>query len=98
MQSRSKNNIPIRLTDERWQHIVEGHPELTNNKQHVLAVISQPEQIFQGRDGELLAMKEIEPNKWLVVAYRELKNDGFVITAYSTRRIQSVIRRTQLWP
>lgn len=98
MQSRSKNNIPIRLTDERWQHIVEGHPELTNNKKDVLAVISQPEQIFQGRDGELLAMKEIEPNKWLVVAYRELKNDGFVITAYSTRRIQSVIKRTQLWP
>jgi hypothetical protein len=24
----SKNNIPIRLTDERWLHITTGHPEI----------------------------------------------------------------------
>ncbi len=98
MQSRSQNNVPIRLSDERWQHIVEGHPELINNKKDVLMVVSQPERIFEGRDGELLAIREIEPSRWLVVAYRELIDDGFIITAYSTRRLQSLTKRRQLWP
>ncbi len=98
MQARSQNNVLIRLSDERWQHIVEGHPELINNKKDVLMVVSQPKRIFEGRDGELLAVQEIEPSKWLVVAYREFIDDGFIITAYSTRRLQSLIKRRQLWP
>ena len=28
----SQNSVPIRLTLERWQHILEGHPELVDNK------------------------------------------------------------------
>jgi hypothetical protein len=61
-------------------------------------VVSQPERIFEGRDGELLAIREIEPSRWLVVAYRELIDDGFIITAYSTHRLQSLTKRRQLWP
>lgn len=98
MQSLSQNNVPLRLSDERWQHIVEGHPELINKKTEVLMVISQPERIFEGGNGELLAIRELEPGKWLVVAYRELIDDGFIITAYSTRRLQSLTKRRQLWP
>jgi len=26
--AKSKNNVPIRLTEERWFHIVENHDEL----------------------------------------------------------------------
>jgi hypothetical protein len=74
------------------------HAELINNKKDVLMVISHPQRIFEGRDSELLAIREIKPGKWLVVAYRELINDGFVITAYSTRRLQSLTKRRQLWP
>jgi len=48
--------------------------------------------------GELLATKEAELGKWLVVVYRELDRDGFVITAFLTRRIASLERRRQLWP
>jgi hypothetical protein len=30
--------------------------------------------------------------------YRELQEDGFIVTAFLTRRIRSLDRRGQLWP
>lgn len=38
----------------------------------------------------MLALREIEAGKFLVVVYRELQNDGFVITAFVTRRETSL--------
>lgn len=94
----SKNGIPIRLPDERWQHILTDHPELIDRQTDVLEVVSNPEWIFEGNDGELLAIREIQPGKWLVVAYRELTEDGFIITAFLTRRRQYLNKRRLLWP
>jgi len=94
----SKNGIPIRLTDERWVHITEEHNELAGMRREVLETITDPVQIFSGNYGELLAIREIESGKYLVVVYRELQHDGFIITAFLTRRIQSILRRQMLWP
>lgn len=77
----SKNDIPIRLTDERWTHITEEHGELAGMRLEVLENIAQPSRILTGGSGELLALREQEPGKFLVVVYRELKDDGFVITS-----------------
>ena len=93
----SKNSVPIRLTDERWVHITEEHNELAGMRLEVLETVGNPTQIFAGNSGELLAMRESEPGKYLVVVYREGENDGFIITAFLTRRAQSFCRRTQLW-
>ena len=46
----------------------------------------------------MLAVREIDLGKYLVVVYRELANDGFVITAFLTRRIRLLAGRKQLWP
>jgi hypothetical protein len=94
----SKSGVPIRLTDERWAHITEEHAELTGLRSEVLQTIAEPERIIAGRAGELLALRELEKGKWLVVVYRELGDDGFVITAFSTRRLRSFERRKQIWP
>jgi hypothetical protein len=64
----------------------------------VLETVFQPERILAGSDGECLAVRQVESGKWLVVVYRELIDDGFVITAFLTRRIRSLEKRTQLWP
>jgi hypothetical protein len=93
----SKNGIPIRLTDERWAHIAEEHGELAGRRTEVLTAVSQPVRVLAGRAGELLALRESEAGKWLVVVYREERADGFVITAFLTRRIASLNRRKQLW-
>lgn len=94
----SKNGILIRLTDERWVHIVEEHNELAGLQPDVLETVARPEKILNGSEGELLAVEQIESGKFLVVVYRELKDDGFIITAFLTRRIRSLDKRQQLWP
>jgi hypothetical protein len=94
----SRNGVPIRLTDERWAHIAEEHGELAGMRSEVLEALEHPVQVYAGNAGEMLAVKETSPGKWLVAVYRELRDDGFVITAFLTRRIASLERRKQLWP
>jgi hypothetical protein len=64
----------------------------------VLDTLVNPTCIVAGRAGELLAYREVSPQKFLVVVYRELEQDGFIITAFFTSRIQSLLRRKQIWP
>ncbi|MEA1934455.1 MAG: hypothetical protein U9N60_08500 [Thermodesulfobacteriota bacterium] len=94
----SQNKIPIRLTDERWAHITEEHCELAGMRLEVLEAIENPSRILAGGEKEFLAVQETEKGKFLVVVYRELNNDGFIITAFLTRRIKSLHRRKQIWP
>lgn len=94
----SKNGIAIRLTDERWAHITEEHCELAGLRSEVVATVLQPERILLGGDGELIAVRELEEGKHLVVVYREGSNDGFIITAFLTRRVRSLAKRRQVWP
>lgn len=94
----SMNGISIRLPDERWEHILTGHGELADRQQDVLDTVAEPDRVLAGGKGELLAVREIETGKWLVVVYRELDDDGFVITAFMTRRAQGLDRRMQQWP
>jgi len=94
----SKHGVPIRLTDERWAHVTEEHAELAGMRLEVLETIAVPAEIYEGRAAERLAMREIESGKWLVVVYREQDDDGFVITAFLTRRRTTLMRRTRPWP
>ena len=95
----SKNGVPIRLTEERWAHIVEEHSELAGLLFEVLETVQDPQWIRGGREGELIAGRESEPGKWFVVFYREAsREDGFIITAFLTRRLASIERRPLVWP
>ena len=42
---RSRDGIPIRLTEERWQHIVHRHPEMTGQRERVLETLVEPDLI-----------------------------------------------------
>jgi hypothetical protein len=80
----SVNGVPIRLSYERWYHIVENHDELASYFYEILETIGNPEFILRGNKGALKAIRNIGRRKWLVVVYKELsKEDGFVITAYT---------------
>lgn len=94
----SKNGLPIRLTDERWTHITEEHCELAGLRSEVLETVFRPERILGGRDGELIAVREIQRGRHLVVVYREHATDGFIITAFLTSKTRSLAKRRQLWP
>ncbi len=95
---RSKNDVPIRLTEERWFHITEEHSEMAGYYFEVLETVQEPEAIYQGKTEELFAIKELETGKYIVVVYKEVsQGDGFVITAFLTRRIKQIERKTKLW-
>jgi len=96
----SYNQVPIRLTEERWQHIIRRHPEMSDQKVKVLETIMEPDIIQEGDSNELLAIRFYPEtsldSKFLVVAYRESSlEDGFIITAYLTNQPSN--RRTILW-
>ena len=44
----SINGISVRLTAERWAHIVEEHCELAGMREDVLETVSYPDWIFKG--------------------------------------------------
>ena len=95
----SKNGVPIRLTEERWLHITEEHSEMAGYYFDVLEIIQEPAEIYEGGAEELLAVKEINPEKYIVVVYKEVsREDGFIITAFLTRKINKIQRRIKIWP
>lgn len=96
----SHNGVPVRLTEERWQHIVRRHPEMDTQRERILETLADPDMIQQGDFGELLAVrfypKTPLTRKFLVVAYREIgTEDGFILTAYLTSRPSA--RRVTIW-
>ena len=91
----SKHDVPIRITDERMDHILNNHPEMRGHEDKIIETITDPDIIFTGDFGELLAVKfflktPVSENKYLIAAYKEInKIDGFLITAYFSRRTGS---------
>ncbi len=80
----SINNVPIRLTDERWEHIVDDHPYMSGYLEAVLAAVANPEYILRGHRGALIAVVALGKKTFLHVLYRELsKRDGFIISAFT---------------
>ncbi len=65
----------------------------------VLEALEDPDAIYKGNSGELLAVKEIHADKYLVAIYKEIsETDGFVITAFLSSRKRQLERRTKVWP
>ena len=85
---KSINGVPIRLTEERWVHIIENHDDMAGYYDEVLGVVENPDYIIKGYKDAVIALKQKE-NKFLAVVYKELGiSDGFIITAYFTSKIK----------
>jgi hypothetical protein len=70
--ARSVAGIPIRLTDDRWDHIIAGHREISWLEDEVMACIQEPIEVGAGNDLELLAIRRVGWGKLLVVVYGEV--------------------------
>lgn len=55
----SKNKVLIRLTAERWEHIIHTHDDLQGKKRTVLKTVAEPDIILQGGENELFAVRKI---------------------------------------
>ena len=92
----SVNGVPIRLTEERWEHIVNNKPYMRSYYQKVLEAIENPTWILRGYAGAVVAVLPISRRSYLHVVYREVNpDDGFIITAFLSRKVN---RRMIVWP
>ncbi len=92
----SVNGVPIRLTEERWEHIVSNKPYMYAFDQAVLQAIQEPTVVLRGYAGSLMAVLALASDRFLHVVYKEVgRNDGFVITAYVSPKYN---RDSVIWP
>lgn len=92
----SVNGVPIRLTEERWEHIVGNKPYMYAYEDAILEAIERPTVVLQGYAGSLIAVRVFGGQSMLHVVYKEMDaNDGFVITAYISHKYN---RRHVIWP
>jgi hypothetical protein len=100
--ARSRNQVSIRLTEERWLHIITSHIDMQGNILELIKTIEDPDTITKGVFDELRSIRFF-PNthlgpKYLMVAYKELSpDDGFIITAYKTSNSRKLAKRDIIW-
>lgn len=102
----SNNNVPIRLSVERWYHIIEFHRELEGFLPEILLTVADPDSLYHSPSGvkpNFAALKVL--NRLveaglagnLVVHYREVSpSNWFILTAFvmSSDRLK---RRFKSW-
>ena len=97
----SKNGKEIRLTEERWSHIVEAHDYMAGNQDMVFETLENPDSIIDGGKDELIAVRHYDhtsiSEKHAVVIYKEQQNDGFVITAFMTSKPEKINQKGVIW-
>src|SRR5436309_1258459 len=78
----SVNGVPIRLTEERWEHILDSHPELASYRETLLDAVGNPDYILASRRGALAGVIVLGPKAFLHVFYVEKsRKDGFILSA-----------------
>jgi len=81
----------VRLTAERWRHILD-HPELSDMQAAIELAVREPQLVIRSRTNpSALLYYRHEPNtviggKWLCVVIKYTDADAFVLTAYLTDR------------
>jgi hypothetical protein len=91
----SVNGVPIRLTEERWEHIVSNKPYMEKYFARMLEAIEKLTWILRGYAGSLVAILSIARQRYLHVVYKEVsQEDGFIITAFVARKYN---RRMIVW-
>jgi len=97
----SRNGIEIRLTAERWSHIVEAHDYMAGIQDLVFETIENPDSIVHGEKNELIAIRHYEKTsiseKSMIVIYKETKDNGFIVTAFLTSKPDKISKRGVVW-
>ena len=92
----SVNNVPIRLTEERWEHIVDNKPYMYAFEEAIFQAIEEPTLILAGYAGARVAVLSLGRERFLHVVYKEVSSyDGFVVTAFVSRTYN---RGKVIWP
>lgn len=77
----------VELTVERWEHIIQGHPELVAHREAVLRAVTAPDRRLEGRkqNEEWFYLADAGPSQWLKVVVAYAQRRGFITTAFARR-------------
>ena len=84
----------VRLTDERWQHIIERR-EMIEQQSKIKETLALPDLIkFSNFDSEIHCYYKFYPStpvtsKYLVVIAKVTEVDAFILTSFFTDKIKS---------
>ena len=56
----SVNNVPIRISKERFEHISSRHPEMKDSISRILETLNNPDFVQRGDAGTNLAIKKFQ--------------------------------------
>ena len=91
----SIDGVPIRLTEERWFHIVENHDDMAGHYDAVLETVADHNLVLPGYRCSLIAVRNYARQRYLFAIYRRVRSDdGFVITAYFSCKVN---RKKAIW-
>jgi hypothetical protein len=81
------NGRRVTLTDERWRHILDGHPELAPFQTAVLDAVRIPTRRLPGKwpGEEWCYLRGAGPSRWLKVVVAYGGQTGRIITAFARR-------------
>ena len=82
---------PVRLTDERREHILE-HPEMAGMENALADTLADPQLVIRSRTDETAILnyryylRTLVGGKWLCVVVKYNDGDALVLTAYLTEK------------
>jgi hypothetical protein len=81
------NSRRVELSEERWGHITERHPELASHLEDVLRAVAKPDRRLDGPrpDEEWFYLAEAGPSRWLKVVVHYEQGAGQIVTAFARR-------------
>jgi hypothetical protein len=81
----------VEVTEERWRHVVKGHPELTGQEDLVKDAIGSPEIVYQGdtADDKMFRSVKVSGSGFMlggkvVIAVVNYASKAKLLTAYTT--------------
>lgn len=80
---------PVRLSGERWVHIVRRHRELRLNRDDILLTVARPDKRITGREPaeEWFYRRSVGPTQWLKVVVHYEEVEGRIFTAFPRRSL-----------
>jgi hypothetical protein len=84
----------IRLTDERWAHVLEQHGELQTQRDRIAETLADPDQVMATKADEKVHIYhrfyEQTPvtRKYLLVVVKILEGDAYVLTAHFRNQLR----------
>ena len=93
-QITDKSGRKIHLSKERWKHINQEHPELSDYLEEIKEKLKNPTKVKEfDYDNDVRYFYKYYKNresaaKYLLVIVKYLNGNGFIITAYFVRNIK----------